>query len=96
MKRVYRRFSAADYIIFGLLALGILARFVQNPGPFLIPFLVFGTIFLLYKFPPNRIRSFTLKRQSNIRYREKERRKSRFHVIRGNKHPDDEEPPRYH
>jgi hypothetical protein len=100
---MYRRLSLPDYIIYGLLVVGILYRFLVNPGPLLIPLLVFGVIFLLYKFPPNRLqkqgkpdptRTRTAERK---KYEERERRKAHFRVIPGSKPDSDEEqPPKYH
>jgi hypothetical protein len=100
---MYRRLSTPDYIVYGLLVIGIVASFLHNPGPLLIPLLVFGVIFLLYKFPPSHLR-----RQGKVhvtnrkpspgqqRRQDKERRKSSFRVIYGNKPDSEEEPPRYH
>ncbi|RAV01047.1 hypothetical protein DQG13_13470 [Paenibacillus sp. YN15] len=100
---MYRRLSLPDYIIYGLLVVGILYRFLVNPGPFLIPLLVFGVIFLLYKFPPNRLQKHGRpvhqrnKAAGRKRYDERERRKAHFRVIPGSKpDSDDEEPPKYH
>lgn len=96
---MYRRFRASDYIIFGLLAIGILSGVVRNPAPFIIPILVFGTIFLLYKFPPDswkRRRAPKNPRRGPVRPTEKERRKANFRVIYGNKSDSEDEPPRYH
>ncbi|WP_438448788.1 hypothetical protein [Gorillibacterium sp. sgz5001074] len=94
-----RRFSLSDYIVFGLLAIGILSAFVTHPAPFIIPILVFGTIFLLYKFPPARWRRrgrTTVKRGADTRHRDRERRKANFRVIYGNKPDSEDDPPRYH
>lgn len=100
---MYRRLSLPDYIIFGLLVVGILARFLMNPAPLLIPLLVLGIIFLLYKFPPNRLQKHgrpvhhRTKTAERKRYEERERRKAHFRVIPGSKSDsDEEEPPRYH
>lgn len=94
-----RRFSLSGYLIFGLLAIGILSRFITNPAPFIIPLLVFGAIYFLYKFPPNRW-SFGSRRTPNrgpaARHTDRERRKSNFRVIYGNKPGSEDEPPRYH
>lgn len=95
----YRRFAASDYIVFGLLALGILAKAIRSPGPFVIPILVFGTIFLLYKYPPNRWRRRKAAKRheaERARQRERERRKAAFRVIPGSKPTPDDEPPPYH
>lgn len=95
----YRRFAASDYVVFGLLALGILASLFRNPGPFIIPLVVFGGIFLLYKFPPSKWRRRHMtKRYEAEQAREKERarRRSAFRVISGNKTSPDDDPPPYH
>jgi len=92
----YKRFSATDYVVFGLLAIGLLSLFVHNPGPFIIPLLVFGGVFLLYKFPPGRFASSRSSRSQGSRFRERDRRKSSFRVIPGKKDAPDEEPPKYH
>ncbi len=92
------------YIIFGLIIIGLISSFIQNPGPFLIPLIVLGGVFLLYKYPPQQLRRvFKPKsgsRQSHASPRSSSkssetRRKTTFRVIKGNKR-DDEEPPRYH
>lgn len=99
---MYRRLTLPDYIIYGLLVVGILYRFLVNPGPLLIPLLVFGVIFLLYKFPPNRLQKQGRPSQPRTRtaerkkFEERERRKAHFRVIPGSKPDSDEEPPKYH
>jgi hypothetical protein len=94
------RFSTASYIIFALIAIGVLARLLASPGTLLIPVIVFGVVFLLYKFPPARI-----KRQFHTAFSGKEKtgprrntRTAKFRVIKGSKKDDPEqsEPPRYH
>src|SRR5689334_7815165 len=98
---MYRRLSPPDYIIYGLLVVGIVSRFIMNPKPLLLPLLVFGAIFLLYKYPPNRhnkrgrtrvIRGKPSARQQ--RQDDKARRKSNFRVIYGNKPDSEDDPPR--
>jgi hypothetical protein len=99
---MYRRLSPPDYVIYGLLALGIFARLFTRPGPMLIPILVFGIIFLLYKYPPGRFQkngkttAYRGKSSQRRRQDERERRKSSFHVIYGKKNDSDDEPPKYH
>lgn len=96
---MYRRFRAPDYIVYGLLAIGILSTFIRNPAPFIIPLLVFGVIFLLYKFPPNRFRRNTGRktgRGAEARRSDRERRKTTFRVIYGSKPNSDDDPPQYH
>lgn len=99
---MYRRLSLPDYIVYGLLALGILSRFMHNPAPFVIPILVFGIIFLLYTFPPDRFRkkgSVHVRNSgaaSRKREQERQRRKSNFRVIYGTKPENEDDPPPYH
>ena len=97
----YRRFQPADYIVYGLAVIGFLHRFIQNPAPFLIPLLVFGAIFLLYKYPPNVLKRSMRRRTPPPRYsRSKPPKtvKAKFRVIRGSKDDssDQSPPPRYH
>jgi len=81
------------YIIFGLIAIGFAAEFFSSPGRLLIPLLVFGIVFYLYKYPPGRRKGRTTVIPPRNRDG-KERRKTSFRVIRGNKNDDD--PPAYH
>ncbi|MCP3773294.1 hypothetical protein NLX71_08180 [Paenibacillus sp. MZ04-78.2] len=87
------RNSTVAYVIFGLIAIGILASVLSNPGTFIIPILVFGVIFFLYKFPPSRWRQ--PKQPSSSRFQKGKRRNATFRVIQGNKDSSDE-PPKYH
>lgn len=101
---MYRRLSVPDYIVYGLLALGLITRFLRNPGPLLVPVAVFGIIFLLYKFPPNQFfknRSSHNQRRAakptaRMEQEERERRKRHFKVIYGSKPDNEDEPPPYH
>lgn len=79
------------YVVLGLLALGIIASIFSNPSRYIIPLLVFGVIFWLYKYPPNRWRN----KSNNARFSKTKRRNASFRVIRGNKDSSDE-PPKYH
>ncbi|GMX65526.1 hypothetical protein Elgi_47970 [Paenibacillus elgii] len=87
------RNSTVAYVIFGLIAIGILASVLSSPGTYIIPILVFGVIFFLYKFPPNRWRQ--PKRPSSSRFQKGKRRNATFRVIQGSKDSSDE-PPKYH
>lgn len=84
------------YVVFFLIAVGLLYQFVLNPGGMIIPLAVFGVVFFLYKFPPARLRreldKFT--RSRGTKPGGQASRKAKFRVIRGNK--KDDEPPRYH
>ncbi|SDD43127.1 hypothetical protein SAMN02799630_03455 [Paenibacillus sp. UNCCL117] len=88
------RSNTIAYIIFGLIAIGVLASLFTSPRAFLVPLLVFGAIFLLYKFPPN-----TWNRQSRKppsgRFAKGKRKNANFRVIPGSKDKQDE-PPKYH
>ncbi|MFE5322923.1 hypothetical protein ACFQ88_30035 [Paenibacillus sp. NPDC056579] len=86
------RYSIATYIILGLALIGVASVALK----LIIPIIVFGIIFLLYKFPPNRWRkpTFTAK-GSGGRTKEKRTRNATFRVIDGNKGNADE-PPKYH
>lgn len=95
-----KRFSIATYIILVLFAIGVFSELLLHPLTLLIPAAVFGIIFLLYKFPPNRFRrtSDTYKYNAALKkQKEKSRtRKATFRVIEGNKGDHPEEPPKYH
>lgn len=95
----YRRFAASDFIVFSLLALGILASVIRSPGPFVIPIVVFGSIYLLYKFPPAKWRLRSAPKRYKVeqaREKERARRRAAFRIISGNKPTSDDEPPQYH
>lgn len=104
-----RRYSVAVYIIIALFAIGVLRSLFRNPGQFLLPVILFAIIFLLYKFPPARLRQFFNQSRysppkprkpgtgTGTNARSTARRKTNFKVIRGNKtDSSDDEPPRYH
>jgi hypothetical protein len=94
-----RRFTTASYIIFGLIAVGLLAKLWTHPGTLLIPLIVFGVIFLLYKYPPStwRARSYAATAAKRRKADEaRHTRKAKFKVIKGNKPDDPQEPPKYH
>lgn len=91
---MYRHSKTISYIIFGLIAIGMLAN-IQSMW---IPMLIFGIVFYLYKFPPKQFqrgqRNST--RRSSSRPKSNSKKKSIFRVIKGNKKEDDENPPKYH
>lgn len=87
-----RHSRTISYIIFGLIAVGILVN-IQSMW---LPLLIFGIVFYLYKFPPNNFQ----RGQRNSIHRTSGRakpnkRKSMFRVIKGNK-KDDDDTPKYH
>ncbi|MCC2686100.1 MAG: hypothetical protein K0R75_2999 [Paenibacillaceae bacterium] len=95
-----RRFTTVSYIIFGLIAVGILAKLWAHPGTLLVPLIVFGVIFLLYKYPPSTWRgnqmykAFTATKRPTAN--DRRTRKAKFKVIKGSKPDDPQEPPKYH
>lgn len=84
-----QRYKTIGYVVLALLGIGLIAQFVKNPGAMIIPVVVLGVVFYLYKFPPRRFGP------SGKRVNIKPKRRTSFKVIQGNKR-DDEEPPRYH
>lgn len=81
------------FVILGII--GIISLISANPSRFIIPIVVLGAIFLLYKFPP-RSRSRSRGRGSGAHHRKRARKtQTHLYVIKGNK-KDDDEPPRYH
>ncbi|NHN31059.1 hypothetical protein [Paenibacillus agricola] len=85
------RFSIATYIIFGLALIGLVSRATQ----YIIPIVVFGVIFLLFKFPPNKWGKSKTTTTRSGRTKEKRTRDATFRVINGSKGSSDE-PPKYH
>jgi hypothetical protein len=86
------RFTVGGYIILGLIAIGL----IVSLKTLFIPIIVFGVVFLLYKFPPSRwgMRNST---QPGRRAAAKKRSKdATFRVITGNKNSDPDDRPKYH
>jgi hypothetical protein len=96
MKR--RRFSIPMQIILGLMVIGLFASIIRNLSSFLIPLIVFAAIFILYKYPPNRlIRKGSSKTTFTYQNKTREKKKpSPFRVIQGNKDSSDDDTPKYH
>ncbi|XEC92864.1 hypothetical protein AB6A23_15875 [Paenibacillus tarimensis] len=95
-----RRLHPGAVVIFVLAAVGLVVMLIQNPGGFFIPVIVLGLIFLLYKFPPSRLRSQVADRRSSKRQQPSAKPKSArknipFRVIEGGK-DDDDDVPKYH
>ncbi len=84
------RFSTWTYVIFLLIIIGILVNFQQ----YLIPIIVLGLIFLLYKFPPQKWRNLLQWNRSRKPHTPTKRATHRFRVIQGSKKDDD--PPKPH
>lgn len=100
-----RRPPLSILIVGFLVVLGIGYRFMTQPSDLLIPIIVFGVIFLLWKFPPQ-----TWKGRSpwsgpspkgtgkSSSAQSKAAKRAKFRVIQGNKgrHEDEEDTPKYH
>ncbi|MCZ8520669.1 MULTISPECIES: hypothetical protein [Paenibacillus] len=88
------RGNTVAYIVFGLIGIGILFSLLSNPRGILVPLIVFGGVFLLYKFPPNR---WGVPRGGSASRAAKnpKRKNAKFRVIHGSKNSSDE-PPKYH
>ena len=91
--------NSRKIIIYSLLVLftiGVLSRFSSNPMQLLLPLLIIGGVFFLYKYPIHSLKKSKLRVKS---------RRPKLRVIHGCKQergrsamsdPDEEEPPRYH
>jgi hypothetical protein len=89
-----RRLGLTSYLIFGFGLIGVVSASFSNPSVFLVPLVIFGAVFLLYKFPPGRLRM-----NGPAIYQAKTRKPKKpapFRVITGNKRDNDQEPPKYH
>lgn len=85
--------NAIIYVVIVLIIFGIFQSLWSNPANLILPAVIFGLIFLLYKYPPRRWRNRSVSR----RKKERERKKQKFSIISGNKETDrDESPPPYH
>ena len=90
-------------ILLTLMAIGAVTMVLESPGYFIIPAVVFGIVFLLYKFPPDRFRKRNYRApRPPARDRRKtgagtaSRRKTvPFRVIDGGR-DDDGDRPKYH
>ncbi|NDI34158.1 hypothetical protein [Chengkuizengella sediminis] len=81
------------YVILGLIVIGIVSSAFTNPGSFIIPLLVFGLVFYLYKFPPKRYRNRKYENVVKLQkeQKRKKRKKHKFKVIDGNKNKNDKD-----
>lgn len=92
------RLTPAAAVLLILAAIGAAAMLIRAPGQLIIPLVVFGIIFLLYKFPPGRSRRGYRPPPSpgrSRRHAQPARKKpAPFKVIEGSRKDDDR--PRYH
>ncbi|TLS52979.1 hypothetical protein FE782_06300 [Paenibacillus antri] len=99
-----RKQNLLFYVIVGLIAIGILSMIVRNPSGAIIPVVVLGGVFLLYKYPPQRWKFLRNDRRDGsgmwgasdggVR-KGRTTKRAKFRVIQGNK-PDDDDKPKYH
>ncbi|WP_042162712.1 hypothetical protein [Paenibacillus gorillae] len=100
MANLPRGWSITTVIVVILFAIGLLDSFTSNPAAYLIPIVVLGGIFLLYKFPPSSWGRGANPKQPYVkqnRTQTRQKPKSRtvpFRVINGGK--DDDDTPKYH
>lgn len=96
-----RRPGAAILVIGFLAVLGLIVQLSRNPSSVLIPVILVGIVFLLWKYPPETWRRRTagpvrMRRKSKAD-RNKAARRAKFRVIQGSKKQrNDEQPPGYH
>jgi hypothetical protein len=84
------------YVVLALIVIGIITSLVENPGRMLLPVLILGGVFLLYKFPPAAFKRQQTPRRGPIHMsKAKPKRKNPFRVIDGNR-KDDDDTPKYH
>lgn len=100
-----KRFGPLAYVLLALFVIGFGNEVVYGSRTLLIPIILVAIVFLLYKFPPSRVRT----RSDASRYRHAAKNQARqrkqtdkartrtatFRVIEGSK-PRDDEPPTYH
>jgi xanthosine utilization system XapX-like protein len=105
MSRVPSKWNIWSITLLALLAIGLVYSVVQSPAAFIIPIVVLGGIFLLYKYPPAFLRGNITQRgrtevkQSRAAAAKMKANKPRsktvpFRVIEGGK--DDDDLPKYH
>ncbi|BBH21132.1 hypothetical protein Back11_24770 [Paenibacillus baekrokdamisoli] len=95
-----RKVSPLLLVILLLVGAGLVSQMLANPTQMIIPVVIFGAIYLLYKFPPGGARTRTKPRNKPINRKEaqttkpKSRKNIPFRVIEGGK--DDDNLPKYH
>jgi len=97
-----RRMDPLFIVLIVLMAVGIIYSLKDNPFNLVVAAVIFGGVFLLYKFPPARWRKSQSRKPappSSSRSKAKPKRKHvPFRVIQGNKRDDDDtdKPHTYH
>jgi hypothetical protein len=98
--RKFQRQNVLFYIVIGLIAIGILSMIARNPAGAIIPVAVLGTVFLLYKYPPQQWRGMMHRAKSfgtsdGTGKNARKTKRAKFRVIPGTKR-DDDDIPKYH
>ncbi|AZN40609.1 hypothetical protein [Paenibacillus albus] len=94
-----RKMSLLSIVILALVVIGIVSQTISNPYQLLIPVVVFGVVYLLYKFPPGGARTkakprYKTQSRKDQPAKSKQRKNMPFRVIEGGK--DDDNLPKYH
>ncbi|MBW7473572.1 hypothetical protein K0T92_02285 [Paenibacillus oenotherae] len=93
-----RKWSPLLIVILTLVVIGLTAQTIGNPIQLIIPVVVLGVIFLLYKFPPRPSKAKPYQKSAARRdggqTKPKTRKNVPFRVIEGGK--DDDNLPKYH
>lgn len=101
-----KKWTAGAVILFALMAIGLIVGIVMRPLDMLLPVIILGGIFLLYKYPPSFLggqrrsapkRSNVTQSRATAAKMKRERPRSKtvpFRVIEGGK--DDDDLPKYH
>lgn len=99
-----KRWSVGTIIIFALMAIGIVSGFAKFAIHLILPIIILGGIFLLYKYPPSFLtgqrsgqkRTYVTQNRTSAKpKRDRPRSKTvPFRVIEGGK--DDDDMPKYH
>ncbi|MDF2719893.1 MAG: hypothetical protein K0R28_6818 [Paenibacillus sp.] len=90
-----RRIHPFFILILILMGIGIVVRMMANPFELIVAIVIFGGIFVLWKYPPARWRKTKMRKPTppSSGKRTKEKRKNiPFRVIQGNKRDDDDPP----
>ncbi|MGG1635762.1 hypothetical protein MHH56_19930 [Paenibacillus sp. FSL K6-3182] len=105
MSRIPSKWNVWSISFLALLLIGLVYSVIQSPITFLIPIVVLGGIFLLYKYPPSFLRGYNT-RQGGVHVTQRRAPASKtrtnknrsktvpFRVIEGGKEDDDT--PKYH
>ncbi|PYI55073.1 hypothetical protein DLM86_11090 [Paenibacillus flagellatus] len=85
-------------VLLALMAIGIIMSLMSNPFELVVAIVIFGGVFVLWKYPPARWRKAPSRKPSSAsRTKPREKRKNvPFRVIQGNKRDDDDNPHPYH